>query len=101
LEVTVVLISLSVVAFQELIHPMVMKSRLEFLPLMLNSVFCASFNCCWIVSLYWQQLQDPASDYSKVGSGEEDSRVGMGEDSHIGSREEWMGVEEESSLSGV
>jgi hypothetical protein len=67
-ELTIVTIGLGLVFFHEILHPLVFKGRMEFLPLMLNSIFCASFNICWIGKLYIQQVFKEDKDYNLVPS---------------------------------
>lgn len=57
LEVTFVTIGFGVVFFHEVLHPFVFKGKMEFLPLMINSIFSASFNVCWIVYIYANQMR--------------------------------------------
>ena len=57
IEVTIVTVGLGLIFFQECVHPVLFKSRMEFLPLMLNSVFCATFNICWIAKIYANEMK--------------------------------------------
>ena len=57
IEVTVVTVGLGLIFFQECVHPALFKNRMEFLPLMLNSVFCATFNICWIAKIYVNEMK--------------------------------------------
>jgi alpha-1,3-glucosyltransferase len=43
--------------YHELVHPFIRSDRLEFLPLMLNSVFAATFNLCWLIVIYYGQIK--------------------------------------------
>ena len=58
IEVTVVTVGLGVLFFQECIHPIILKKKMEFLPLMLNSVFCAAFNICWVTEISRNIVKD-------------------------------------------
>lgn len=68
-EFVVVAVGLGVLLFQEGLHPLVFKARLEFLPLMLNSLYSAAFNICWIGDIYRRQLTSSSEEgYDSVPS---------------------------------
>ncbi len=56
METTIFAAAIAVTAYQELLHPLLPFSRLQFLPLMINSVFAATFNLTWIAVLYMRTL---------------------------------------------
>ena len=67
----------SLVIFHELVHPFVDTPKLAFLPLMLNSVFAATFNLIWLALLYHDTLstdkeKQPRQPYEPVLTSEEE-----------------------------
>lgn len=62
LELVIVIAGLSVVCFQELLHPLMFKQRMQFLPLMLNSLYSAAFNLGWVGKMYLQQLGEEGGE---------------------------------------
>jgi hypothetical protein len=77
METTVFAAAIAVTAYQELLHPLLPFNRLQFLPLMINSVFAATFNLAWIAVLYARTLlskeeeEEERSDGFKAVAGEE------------------------------
>jgi hypothetical protein len=41
---------------------------MQFLPLMLNSLFSATFNICWIAKLYYNELTHPKEEYQALNN---------------------------------
>jgi len=68
IELVIVTFGLGLVLFQECIHPVIFANRLEFLPLMLNSIYSAAFNFSWITLIYGRQLMEriDSNDYKEV-----------------------------------
>jgi formate/nitrite transporter FocA (FNT family) len=58
LESFIFAVGLTITLYHELIHPFIRSNRLEFLPLMLNSVFAAAFNLCWVTIIYYRTIKD-------------------------------------------
>jgi hypothetical protein len=77
LETTIFAAAIAVTAYQELLHPLLPFRSLQFLPLMINSVFAATFNIAWICVLYVRTMlrkegvEEGRSDGFKAVSGEE------------------------------
>ena len=47
---------MSIVMYHNLIHPLIEKPQIAFVPLMLNSVWSAAFNVVWIGKLYFDYI---------------------------------------------
>ena len=67
-ELVVVTLGLGIVLFQECIHPIMFPNRLEFLPLMLNSIYSAAFNLSWTAVIYARILAEKVdnNDYKEI-----------------------------------
>jgi hypothetical protein len=64
----IVTVGLSVVFFHEVLHPLVFGNNMEFLPLMINSLFAAAFNISWVGALYFRQLRAEVKDEYESGT---------------------------------
>lgn len=75
METTIFATAIAVTAYQELLHPLLPFRSLQFLPLMINSVFAATFNIAWISVLYMRNIlkkeEEERSDGFKSVAAEE------------------------------
>ena len=72
-DMVVILVCGFVVVFQEAIYPVFLSSKLEFLPLMVNSVLCSGFNLLFISRVYYLELNRielEEAGYERVADGE-------------------------------
>jgi len=64
-----------IVVYHMLIHPLITKANIEFLPLLINSVWAACFNLVWVGYLYYRfmhenMVKSEVTDEEKYWQGE-------------------------------